>query len=307
MSRTDAIRRFNRFYTGQIGLLNSHYLHRGLSLTQVRVLYELAHRDSPTAVELIDELGLDPGYLSRVVKSFAFRGLVRRERSSKDGRAQYLSLTKAGRAAFAPLEDKARAEIQTMLRPLADSDQIQLVCAMRAIERLLSGKRTASYILRPHQAGDIGWVIQRHGVLYTKEYGWDQTFEALVAEIAAKFIRNFDPKYERCWIAERDTENLGCVFLVRKSAGVAQLRLLLVEPSARGLGLGKHLVDECIQFARQAGYRKIVLWTQSVLTAARHVYAKAGFKIVASKKNQMFHHNLVSETWELVIPANRSD
>jgi DNA-binding MarR family transcriptional regulator/N-acetylglutamate synthase-like GNAT family acetyltransferase len=301
MPAVDTVRGFNRFYTKQIGLLSSHYLHSGLSLTQVRVLYELAHRASPTASELTKELGLDPGYLSRILKGFAARGLIRRERSQQDGREQHLSMTPNGRAAFAPLEDTARAEIQSMLRPLSDAGQKQLVRAMRSIETLLGPRHApaAPYILRPHQAGDMGWVIQRHGVLYTQEYGWDRTFEALVAEIAAKFIRNFDPKYERCWIASRDDENLGCVFLVRQSKSVAKLRLLLVEPSARGLGLGNCLVDECIAFAKQAGYRKMVLWTQSVLTAARHIYARAGFKVVASKKNRMFHHNLVSETWEL--------
>jgi DNA-binding MarR family transcriptional regulator/N-acetylglutamate synthase-like GNAT family acetyltransferase len=301
MSTVETVRGFNRFYTKQIGLLSSHYLHSGLSLTQVRVLYEVAHRTSPTASELTKELGLDPGYLSRILKGFASRGLIRRERSREDGREQHLSMTRSGHAAFAPLEDTARAEIQSMLSPLSERDQKQLVAAMHSIETLLGPPRepAAPYILRPHQPGDMGWVIQRHSVLYTQEYGWDQTFEALVAEIAAKFIRNFDPKYERCWIAERDGEKLGCVFLVRKSAAVSKLRMLLVEPSARGLGLGNRLVDECIQFGRQAGYRKMVLWTQSVLTAARHIYAKAGFKIVASRKNRMFHHNLVSETWEL--------
>lgn len=305
MSKTEAVRAFNRFYTKQIGLLNGHYLHSGLSLTQVRVLYELAHRESPTASEVGTELGLDAGYLSRIVKAFAGRGLLRRERSKADGREHHLTMTKAGHAMFAPLEDRARAEVQSMMARLSGDGQDRLIASMQTIEGLL-GEQDAAYTLRPHQPGDIGWAIERHGVLYTREYGWDPAFEALVAEIAAKFLHNFDAKRERCWIAERGGERLGCVFLVRKSQATAQLRMLLVEPSARGLGLGNRLVQECIDFARQTGYRKIMLWTNSALAAARHIYAKVGFEIVAKEEetSRLFHHGQVSETWELELPRS---
>jgi DNA-binding MarR family transcriptional regulator/GNAT superfamily N-acetyltransferase len=302
-NRVDAIRRFNRFYTRQMGLLKPAYLDSQLSLTQVRVLYELAHREGLTAKDLVADLDLDPGYLSRVLAAYARRRWIRRVPSPKDARQRRLSMTPKGRAAFEPLQARSRREIEAVLRALPESGQARVVAAMQTIEKLLGPAPApkAPYVLRPHQPGDIGWVVHRHGLLYSQEYGWDQTFEALVAEIAAKFIKNFDPRREHCWIAERDGEMLGCVFLVRRpgKSKVCQLRMLLVEPSARGLGIGLRLVEECLRFARQAGYRKMMLWTNSVLTAARVIYKKVGFRLTESEKHHSWGHDLVSEIWEL--------
>ena len=301
--RVAAVRRFNRFYTRQIGVLNEHLLRSAFSLAEVRVLYELARRERPTASEVGKDLGLDPGYLSRIVRGFERRGLVARERSAEDGRQSLLRLTKRGANAFAALDARSQDEIAAMLRPLSAAPQRRLVDAMRTIEGLLGApvERNVPYVLRPHQPGDMGWVVHRHGVLYAQEYGWDERFEALVAEIVAEFIRRFDAKRERCWIAERDGEIVGSVFLVKKTKTVAKLRLLLVEPSARGLGIGNRLVDECVRFARQVGYRKMTLWTQSVLDAARHIYDRAGFRLVRTERHNSFGHDLVGETWELSL------
>jgi DNA-binding MarR family transcriptional regulator/GNAT superfamily N-acetyltransferase len=301
--RVGAVRHFNRFYTRQIGLLGKGYLQSPLTLAEVRVLYELAHRDAPAAVEIARALGLDPGYLSRMLRGFRKRGYLARQTSEKDARRSHLALTKKGRAAFGELEAKSEAEVAGMIKRLSAADQNRLTTAMETIESLL-GERAepkTPYLLRTHQPGDMGWVIHRHGVLYAEEYGWDERFEALVARIAAEFIQNFDAKRERCWIAERDGVIVGSVFLVKKSDRVAKLRLLLVEPSARGLGIGVRLVDECVRFARQAGYRKITLWTQSILDAARHIYRKAGFRAVKRERHESFGHKLVGETWELSL------
>jgi DNA-binding MarR family transcriptional regulator/GNAT superfamily N-acetyltransferase len=298
-----AVREFNRFYTRQIGLLGKGYLDSPFTLAEVRVLYELAHRDSPTAGEIAKALGLDAGYLSRMLLSFQKRGFLSREASEKDARRSHLSLTKKGRAAFGELETKSEAEVTKMIGSLSAGEQNRLTGAMTTIENLL-GERSdpkTPYLLRTHQPGDMGWVIHRHGVLYAEEYGWDERFEALVAQIAAGFIQKFDPRRERCWIAERDGAIVGSVFLVKKSDRVAKLRLLLVEPSARGLGIGGRLVDECIRFARQAGYRMVTLWTQSTLDAARHIYRKAGFRVVKRERHESFGHKLVGETWELTL------
>jgi DNA-binding MarR family transcriptional regulator/GNAT superfamily N-acetyltransferase len=298
-----AIREFNRFYTRQIGLLGKGYLDSPFTLAEVRVLYELAHQDSPTAGEVAKALGLDAGYLSRMLLSFRKRGFLAREASEQDARRTHLSLTKKGRAAFDVLEAKSEAEVAKMIGRLSAGEQHRLAAAMSTIENLL-GQRAdpkVPYLVRTHQPGDMGWVIHRHGVLYAEEYGWDEHFEALVARIAAEFIQKFDPKRERCWIAERDGAIVGSVFLVRKSDRVAKLRLLLVEPSARGLGIGGRLVAECVRFARQAGYRKITLWTQSILDAARHIYREAGFRVVKREPHQSFGHTLVGETWELTL------
>jgi DNA-binding MarR family transcriptional regulator/GNAT superfamily N-acetyltransferase len=265
------------------------------------VLYELAHRDSPTAADLSKELGLDPGYVSRILRGFKKRGLLAKTRSTTDGRRSLLSLTARGRRAFAPLNQRSHDDVEAMLSALSGLEQLRLSQAMQTIEMLL-GPRVepkVPYLLRPHQSGDMGWVVHRHGVLYAKEYGWDETFEALVSEIVAKFIRGFDPKRERCWIVEREGEVVGSVFLVRHSETVAQLRLMYVEPKARGLGIGSRLVDECIRFARQVGYRKVTLWTNSVLTAARYIYRKAGFRVVHEEPHRSFGHDLVGETWQL--------
>lgn len=302
-ARVDAVRRFNRFYTRQIGLLGRGYLDSPFTLSEVRVLYELANRASPTAAEIAKALGLDAGYLSRTLAGFQKRGFLARKVSEQDARQSQLSLTAKGRAAFAALEAKTQAGVSKMIERLSRGDQGRLASAMQTIENLL-GERTESktpYLLRSHQPGDMGWVIHRHGALYAEEYGWDERFEGLVAQIAAEFIQKFDAKRERCWIAERDGGIVGSVFLVRKSDRVSKLRLLLVEPSARGLGIGARLVDECIRFARQAGYRKITLWTQSNLDAARHIYRKAGFRLVKRERHQSFGHKLVGETWALTL------
>jgi len=300
----DAVRGFNRFYTRQIGVLHEGLLQSPFSLTEARVLYEIANHPQPTATELCQELGLDPGYLSRILGKLGKRGLVSRSASPSDGRQLLLELNARGRKTFATLDARQRAEIRAMLRPLPPAGQSRLVQAMRSIETLL-GARTdpkTPYVLRSHQPGDMGWVVHRHGVLYAQEYGYDEQFEALVAEIVAKFIQHFDPKRERCWMAEKDGEIVGSVFLVKKSKTVAKLRLLLVEPSARGLGIGKRLVDECIRFARQVGYQKMVLWTQSELPAARHVYQQAGFRLLQQTPHRSWGRDeLVSETWEMKL------
>ncbi len=307
MTTIDAVRSFNRSYTRQIGVLREGLLKSPFSLAEVRVLYEIAHRREPTATDLCKQLGLDPGYLSRILRGFEKRGLVRKSASRADGRQSLLTLTSRGRETFSALDARQSDEVAAMLRALSRAEQSRLVQAMQVIEGLL-GPRTeprSPYILRSHQPGDMGWVVHRHGVLYSQEYGYDETFEALVAEIAAKFIQQFDPRRERCWMAEKDGEIVGSVFLVRespKSKTVAKLRLLYVEPSARGLGIGKRLVDECLRFARQVGYKKIVLWTQSELPAARHVYQEAGFRLVQQKKHRSWgRDDLVSEIWELEL------
>jgi DNA-binding MarR family transcriptional regulator/N-acetylglutamate synthase-like GNAT family acetyltransferase len=299
----DAMRRFNRFYTKQIGVLHEGLLGSQFSLTEVRVLYELAHREMPTATALAKELDLDLGYLSRILRRFETRRLVGKYASTTDGRQSLLSLTPRGRRVFAPLNARSHREVAAMLGPLSTTGQRHLLSAMATIERLL-GDRPAPqlpYLLRTHQPGDMGWIIHRHGALYAQEYGWDERFEALVAEIAAHFIQHLDPKCERCWIAERDGNIVGSVFLVKKSKTVAQLRLLPVEPMARGLGIGNRLVSECVRFARQAGYRKIVLWTNSVLHAARHIYEETGFRLVHQEPHHSFGHDLIGETWELKL------
>ncbi|MFZ0635074.1 MAG: helix-turn-helix domain-containing GNAT family N-acetyltransferase [Candidatus Acidiferrales bacterium] len=297
------MRRFNRFYTRQMGVLHEKLLRSPFSLTEVRVLYELAHRKAPTASELAGDLGLDAGYLSRILGGFETRGLVRRTPSENDARQSLLALTPKGRKTFAPLDAASTDEVRTMLGGLSDTEQNRLVGAMAAIEELLGGGRRekAPYILRAHQPGDMGWVVHAHGLLYAREYGWDERFEALVAEIVARFIHQFDPKRERCWIAERDGVNAGCVLLVRESDEEARLRLLLVTPQARGLGMGKRLVDECLRFARQAGYRKVTLWTNDVLHAARRIYQHAGFRLVEEKAHNNFGHDLVGQTWLLEL------
>ncbi|HYQ84173.1 MAG TPA: bifunctional helix-turn-helix transcriptional regulator/GNAT family N-acetyltransferase, partial [Rubrobacter sp.] len=261
--RVGDVRRFNRFWTRRIGVLRDGYLESPFSLTEVRILYELAHCGETTAGELGEELGLDAGYLSRILSGFEKRGLIRKRRSQADGRRRLLWLTERGREAFAPLDARSRREIGAMLGGMSVAGQECLVGAMRTIEGLLGARPEPAvpYILRPHRPGDMGWVVHRHGVLYASEYGWDERFEALVAEIVAKFIQRYDPKREHCWVAEREDEIVGSVFLVKESEKIAKLRLLLVEPEARGLGIGSRLVEECIRFARQAGYRKITLWT----------------------------------------------
>ncbi len=298
--RVELARRFNRFYTRKIGVLHEGAYRSPFSLTEVRVLYELAHRDKPTATALGRELGLDAGYLSRILRGFERRGLVLKIRSAADARQSHLSLTAHGRKVFAPLNARSHDEVAVMLGGLSPAAQTRVIDAMRTIERLLGDppEPSASFVLRPPQPGDLGWVVHRHGAVYAQEYGYNEQFEALVAEIVAHFVQRYDAKRERCWIAERDGELVGSVFLVARSKTVAQLRLLLVEPRARGSGLGTRLVDECVRFARQAGYRKIMLWTQSELVAARRLYQGAGFHVVRKERNSSFGKDLVSETWE---------
>lgn len=301
--RIEAVRRFNRFYTKEIGVLRDGLLDSPFSLVEVRVLYELAHRKDPTASELARDLGLDAGYLSRILRDFKQRGLIARRPSELDGRRSHLSLTKKGQRTFAPLDARAREEVGAVLSKLTAVDQNRLVESLQTIEKLLGSQPGSKvpYIIRSHQHGDMGWVVHRHGALYAQEYGWDEQFEALVAEIVTKFIRNYDPKREHCWIAERDGEIVGSVFLVKRSKTVGQLRLLLVEPQARGLGIGARLVDECLRFARRVRYRKVTLWTNDVLNAARHIYEKAGFQLVHEAAHHSFGHDLVEQTWELKL------
>ncbi len=305
-SPVQSVRRFNRFYTKQIGVLNQGLLQSPFSLAEVRVLYELAQRERATAVELARELALDDGYLSRMLRSFRKRGLVARKPALDDRRQHLLALTPRGRTVFASLNARSEAQIATMLRDLSPAEQKRLIDAMGAIEGLLRRDEPTQpgrtpYLLRPHRPGDMGWVVYRHGVLYSQEYGWDERFEALVAGIVAQFIEHFDPQRDRCWIAEKDGDNVGSVFLVKHTGTVAKLRLLLVEPRARGLGIGHRLVDECVCFARQAGYRKVTLWTNSVLHAARRIYEQAGFLLVKEEPHQSFGENLMGQTWDLTL------
>lgn len=311
--RAEAVREFNRFYTRRIGVLGEGHLDSKFSLTEVRVLFELANREHPTASEIADTLGLDRGYLSRTLRSFQRRGLVTTKTGPGDRRRSLLRLTAAGRRAFSPLDVRARDEIVGMLQPLPIAEQRRIIASMRAIRDSLAGSDASAasavpYTLRSHRPGDMGWVVHRHGVLYAEEYGWDERFEALVAHVVADFVDKFDPARERCWIAERDGEIVGSVFVVAKSKTVAKLRLLLVEPSARGLGIGRRLVDEVIRFSRDAGYKKITLWTQRDLTAARNIYKAAGFELVAEEGHRLFGDSLVAETWEMrLTPTSAGD
>jgi DNA-binding MarR family transcriptional regulator/GNAT superfamily N-acetyltransferase len=303
-ARIAAVRRFNRFYTRQIGLLNESLLSSPLSLTESRTLYELAHRKRSTAAELCSAVGLDPGYLSRIITGFEKSRLIEKKASPTDARQTLLALNRKGRQVFETLNARSDEQVRNILSKLSPARQDDLLHSMQAVESLLSPETGSlkSYLLREHRPGDMGWVVWRHGVLYSQEYGYNESFEALVAGIVAEFVEKFDPAHERCWIAERDGENVGSVFLVRKSQTVAKLRLLLVEPSARGLGIGKQLVAECIRFARRAGYKKIRLWTQSELPAARGIYQNAGFKLLGEEKHDSWSRKgLVAETWELKL------
>ncbi|WP_429806915.1 bifunctional helix-turn-helix transcriptional regulator/GNAT family N-acetyltransferase [Ensifer sp. B1-9] len=293
--RALTVRRFNRFYTRLIGLLHEHLLASAFSLTEVRILYELAHRPALTASDLCRELGLDAGYLSRVIAGFEKKGLVEKTRSPADGRVTQLELTEAGRATFQPLEDASQREVVAMLEKLSVPEQRQLVSAMGEIESLLQEERVPNYILRDPQPGDMGWVIHRQGALYAEEYGWSTEFEAMVAEIVVKYMRDYDPASDRCWIAEKDGKIVGSVFLVRHDETTAKLRLLYVEPSARGLGIGRRLVEECMRHARLLGYRRMVLWTNAGLDAARHIYDKAGFALVEEERHHSFGKDLTGQ------------
>ncbi len=305
--RVAIVRRFSRFYTRRIGVLHEGLLGSPLSLAEGRVIWELAQRARATASELAAELALDSGYLSRILAGFEGRGLIERRPSETDGRRVVIALSEAGRALYATIDARSREAVAGMLGELDDADQARLVAALDTAERLLAPGRKGggpAYILRPHQPGDIGWIIHRHGALYAEEYGLDQTFEALVARIAAGFIENFDPDRERCWIAECQGAVAGAVLLVKESEEVAKLRLLYVEPRARGLGIGSRLVAECIRFARERRYRKITLWTNDVLVSARRIYQAAGFLLVREEPHRSFGRDLIGQFWEL--PLNGS-
>jgi DNA-binding MarR family transcriptional regulator/GNAT superfamily N-acetyltransferase len=306
-----ALRAFNRFYTRRIGVLDERLYGTPFTLPQTRVLWELAHHEGITATELARLLELDAGYLSRLLAALKARRLVRAQRSPADARQSILSLTAAGRRAFEPMNAHSQAQIATLLAPLDAPSRRRLLQAAGTIETLLGAPRTdrPPYLLRAPQPGDMGWVVARHGAIYAQEYGWDITFEGLVAQIVGHYVEHFDAKREACWIAERDGQNVGCVFLVqarddktgKPERGVAQLRLLIVEPGTRGLGIGARLVDECERFARNVGYKRIKLWTQSTLTAARAIYAKAGYRLVGSEPHQSFGAELVGEMWEMTL------
>ena len=302
--RIAAVRRFNRFYTRQIGVLRKTYLDTPYSLGEMRVLYELAHNDGATASDIGRVLDVDAGYLSRVLRNFEKRGLVTRKASAKDARQSHLMLTARGRRAFAPAEKRSQRDVGAMLGRLKPAAQARLVAAMSEIEKLLDGEAPAtkrSYVLRAPKPGDFGWIVSRHAQVYAEDYGWTQPFEGLCAQIVADFVNKFDAEKERAWIAELDGENVGCVMLVKDTDDVARIRLLLVDPKARGLGLGAKLTDECIAFARAAGYRKVTLWTHSILTAARRIYANAGFRLMREEPHESWGKPVVGEHWDLAL------
>ncbi|MDQ2803421.1 MAG: bifunctional helix-turn-helix transcriptional regulator/GNAT family N-acetyltransferase [Pseudomonadota bacterium] len=303
--RVGAIRRFNRFYTRRLGALREGLLRSRFTLTEARLLYELAHRDAVMATELARDLGLDLGYLSRILSRFEREHLIARTSSAVDRRRVMLSLTADGVVAFAALDAGAREDVAELLGAMPEPAQAELVASMSRMEALLGDDRTRPYVLRPPRAGDIGWVVGCHGAIYGAEYGFDARFEALVARVAGEALAGHDPGRERCWIAERDGVNLGSVFLVRVSDDVARLRLLIVEPAARGQGIGQRLVEECLDYARTSGYQRVTLWTNDVLTAARRLYQQAGFRLVRSQPHRDFGPPLVGEDWELELKAGR--
>lgn len=296
MARAEAIRRFNRFYTRQIGALREHLLQAEFSLSESRILYELGTSAGLTSAELCQMLGLDAGYLSRIISGFEKKGLIGKTRSPSDARALLIQLTDAGKTVLASLEQAAREEVMAMLQGMPESRQEQLTQAMQQVQSLLADN-DSSYLLRDPRAGDMGTVVQQQAELYTREYGWNSEFEALVAEIVARFLREFDPSGERCWIAEKDGKVIGSVFVVRHDESTAKLRMLYVDASARGLGIGNRLVEETLRFARQAGYKRMILWTTSILTDARKLYQRAGFQLVEEEPVHSFGKDLVSQTW----------
>lgn len=299
----EEVRSFNRFYTKQIGALTESYLDSRFSLAETRVLYELAHRDEATAKELCSDLDMDAGYLSRILRAFEDKGLIKRVAAKKDARQQLIVLTAKGRKEFSPLEKGAADGITELLKPLARERLAEVTAAMNVIRSALGDEvsKPDSYLLRSPRPGDMGWVVFRHAALYNQEYGWDERFEVLVAGIVADYMRQHDSIKEACWIAEKNGKNVGSVFLVRHSDEIAKLRLLIVEPDARGLGIGARLVEECIRFARQTGYKKVQLWTNSCLHAARKIYERVGFQLIEETPHQMFGDGLIGQTWELVL------
>ena len=304
----EGVRRFNRFYTAAIGTLDERLLKSSLSLAEARLLFEIATSERPTASDISRQLKLDMGYVSRILRRFEDRGFIRRKTSNADGRQSIIFVTAAGRKEFSALNQRANEQVAAMLALLGPEKQRKLVESMTSIENILGAEgdrngRARPFMLRTHRSGDMGWIVYRHGALYAQEYGWDERFEALVARITADFIDQYDAKSERCWIAERDAEFLGCVLLVkdRTAERTAKLRLLLVEPSARGLGVGRALVQQCTHFGRQAGYSRIVLWTNSVLTSARHIYEHEGYRLVREEEHESFGKKLTGQNWELQL------
>ncbi len=302
-SQVAALRRFSRFYTRKFGIIEPKLLDSPWTLQEARIIYEIAERQSCTATDLVRALGLDAGYLSRTLQTLQRRQIVARKPSKTDRRAAELALTAKGRAAFAELDRRSRSEVAGLLGELEATDRAAVIHAMTTIEQALEPQaaQPAAFLLRSHRPGDIGWIVSRHGALYAQEYGWDIGFEALAAEIAAQFIRSYDASCEHCWIAEIGGEPVGSVFLVKASDEVAKLRLLLVERKARGLGVGRALTEQCIRFARAAGYTSITLWTQSILVAARGIYQRAGFRRIKQEKHHSFGVDLVGETWEMKL------
>ncbi|HEX6508036.1 MAG TPA: helix-turn-helix domain-containing GNAT family N-acetyltransferase [Chloroflexota bacterium] len=296
------MRAFNRFYTGVIGVLREGLLDSPYSLTEARVIFELAHQEATDVADLRRMLGIDAGYLSRILERFETAGLVVRERSSVDRRRQVSRLTEAGREAFAMLDARSSQEIETLLGRLTGDERRRLLTAMQRIREILEGiPPSRSFVLRPLGPGDFGWVVYRHGILYSEEYGWDETFEALVARIVADYVDRRDPRREAAWIAEVNGEPVGCVFCVKRDESTAQLRLLLVEPSARGMGIGSRLVEECLRLARRAGYERIMLWTNDVLVEARRIYQRAGFQLIDEEPHHSFGHDLVGQNWSRAL------
>jgi DNA-binding MarR family transcriptional regulator/GNAT superfamily N-acetyltransferase len=301
-SDVDGFRSFNRFHTRMIGSLSEGLLNSEYSLTEARVLYELAMHDGTLAREIADELNLDGGYLSRILCRFENAALIQKTLSASDARQMELRLTAKGKALFDELNERSNQQAELLLDSLTPEKRSTVLRSMSGIVNAMATNGSSSpYVLRQNRPGDMGWVVSRHGELYAKEYGWDEHFEALVANLAADFIANYDARLERCWLAERDGERLGCIFLVRhrEEAATARLRMLLVEPSARGLGLGKALVHECVSFARTAGYKRVVLWTVNLLSAAAHIYGQAGFKLVQEQAAHRFGADMIDQTWEL--------
>ena len=299
----NTVRQFNRFFTRQIGVLREGLLHSPYSLTEARIIFELAQCPNITASDLGQAMGLDAGYMSRILAKLEQQKLIEKTRSNEDGRQRLITLTDQGQDAFALLDSRSSDEVAEMLGELSSGDRLRLIEAMHTIEGILDHgfKYAEPFYLRPHEAGDMGWVIYQHGLLYHQEYGWDETFEALVAQICADFITHYDPAKERCWIAEMQGERIGSIFCVNAGDNVAKLRLLLVAPKARGLGLGMRLVQEGIRFARRAGYSKVTLWTNDILVEARQIYQKLGFQLVEEEQHYSFGHNLVGQNWELPL------
>jgi DNA-binding MarR family transcriptional regulator/N-acetylglutamate synthase-like GNAT family acetyltransferase len=304
--QVDAMRQFNRFFTQRIGVLDESLLDSGLTLTQARVLFEIGASETCAAGDLISLLRLDAGYLSRILQGFVDSGLVKRKPSPDDGRRAILSLTSKGRKKFTELDHQSRRRIGALISPLSASKRAQLLHGMRAIQESLSVVATSeerSVVIRPYRVGDVGWAIERHGRLYSEEFGWNEEFEALVATLFARFSSKHDPAAERFWVAEVEGERVGCVFVVRSEndKNAAQLRCLLVDPRGRGLGVGRQLVDECIRFSKSAGYRQIILWTNDVLVSARRIYEAAGFSLVEESPHHSFGHDLVGQYWSRAL------